>query len=138
MGVNIHWNAQGRLIYFLTKNGVFLCWFKLLHIYITEVYKCTIVQSKVCSTTRVHYRYRLDIKTRKYYKFFYICKVYTKYTLYIYRSKTKVELDFFFYMLNNDKKIASVWTEETGVGSKHTLLSTLKTFLGVQYLSSDI
>lgn len=36
---------------------------------------------------------------------FYICKVYTKYTLYIYRSKTKAELDFFvflfFLMLNN-------------------------------------
>lgn len=38
---------------------------------------------------------------------FYICKVYTKYTLYIYRSKTKAELDFYFFfcffflMLNN-------------------------------------
>lgn len=31
----------------------------------------------------------------------YICKVYTKYTLYIYRSKTKSRVGFFFLMLNN-------------------------------------
>lgn len=48
---------------------------------------------------------------------FYICKVYTKYTLYIYRSKTKAELDFlFFLMLNN--QIVSLQVN-SGVGIKN-------------------
>lgn len=73
---------------------------QLFHIYITEVYKCTIVQSKVCFTTRVHYRYRLTTKQENTTNFYiYICKVYTKYTLYIYRSKTKSELDFLAFFL---------------------------------------
>lgn len=71
-----------------------------------QVYKCTIVQSKVCPTTRVHYRYRLDIKTGKYYKSVYMQSLH-KYTLCIYRSQIRSRAGFSL-MLDNQILLPSV------------------------------
>lgn len=71
-----------------------------------QVYKCTIVQSKVCPTTRVQYRYRLDIRTGKYYKSAYMQSLH-KYTLCIYRSKTRSRAGFSL-MLDNQILLLSV------------------------------
>lgn len=71
-----------------------------------QVYKCTIVQSEVCPTTRVQYRYRLDIKTGKYYKSVYMQSLH-KYTLCIYRSQTRSRAGFSL-MLDNQILLPSV------------------------------
>lgn len=75
-----------------------------------QVYKCTIVQSKGCPTTRVHYRYRLDIKTGNTTNP-YICKSLHKYTLCIYRSKTRSRAGFSL-MLNSQILLLSVHREQ--------------------------
>lgn len=81
-----------------------------------QVYKCTIVQSKGCPTTRVHYRYRLDIKTGNTTNP-YICKSLHKYTLCIYRSKTRSRAGFSL-MLDNQILLLSVHREQPR-GSNH-------------------
>lgn len=74
-------NAQGWLILFSYQKRVYVD--SNFSTFTLQVYKCTIVQSKLCSTTRVHYRYRLDIKTRKYYKFVYMQSLHQVYTIYL-------------------------------------------------------
>lgn len=61
------------------------------HIYITRVYKYTIIQSKYVVTTRIDYRYRFNIKTQKTTKF------YTHIYMYIYiyaRSTPSIHVIF--------------------------------------------
>lgn len=91
-------NAQGWLILFSYQKRVYVD--SNFSTFTLQVYKCTIVQSKVCSTTRVHYRYRLDIKTGKYYKFVYMQSLHQVYTIYLQKQDQKQSW-IFFLMLNN-------------------------------------
>lgn len=68
---------------------------------------------------------------------FYICKVYTKYTLYIYRSKTKAELDFFVFFVfphAKESNCVSPGEQRSGAVKKKKIppkSSALKSSLGV-------
>lgn len=131
--MNIHWNAQVLLNsfffpVFLPKNGFYVdsnfSTFTLQRFTNVQLYsqKYVPLLGYIIDTDQTS---KQENTTN-----FYICKVYTKYTLYIYRSKTKAELDFlFFLMLNN--QIVSLQVNR-GVGLKKSQKSsTLKSSLGV-------
>lgn len=143
--MNIHWNAQVWFLFFFfylnpfffflfsyQKNGVLF--------YFVVVFFFFNVDSNFSTFTLQRFT-NVQLYSQKYVPLlgyiidtdqtskqenttnFYICKVYTKYTLYIYRSKTKAELDFYFFfvfflMLNNQFCVSPRWTEEWGVKNK--------------------
>lgn len=139
--MNIHWNAQVLLNsfffpVFLPKNGFYVdsnfSTFTLQRFTNVQLYsqKYVPLLGYIIDTDQTS---KQENTTN-----FYICKVYTKYTLYIYRSKTKAELDFFFLfflMLNN--QIVSLQVIR-GVGKKKSPKSSaLKSSLGVSSNASE-
>lgn len=119
--MNIHWNAQVLLNsfffpVFLPKNGFYVdsnfSTFTLQRFTNVQLYsqKYVPLLGYIIDTDQTS---KQENTTN-----FYICKVYTKYTLYIYRSKTKAELDFFLFFLMLNNQIVSLQVNR-GVGIKN-------------------